>query len=240
MSFSDIFVLAFLVALSGAMAPGPLLTYTIYKSIQAKRKAFLVGLFVCIGHAFLEFILILGLLFGVGPFISNTAIVVTIGLVGGGVLIFFGVTLLKDLKSKKIDFSFLNLVDMESENLIKSEHSDQKISKVQEFSKHPIIGGVLISMSNPYWWLWWAVIGLNFMTQFSVTLTNQVNFWSFFLGHEAGDFIWYGSIATALGFSHRFITKKVYIAIIIICSVFMIGFGLYLALSPIIDLFSSS
>ncbi|MFX0174458.1 MAG: LysE family transporter [Candidatus Hodarchaeota archaeon] len=240
MSFLDIFILAFLVALSGTMAPGPLLTYTIYKSIQAKRRAFLVGIFICIGHAFLEFVLVLGLIFGVGPFISNTTIVVLIGLVGGGILVFFGITLLKDLKSEKIVFNFLNAVDIESEDLIKSEQSNYKINKVQNLSKHPIIGGVLVSMSNPYWWLWWAVIGLNFITQFSVTLANQINFWSFFLGHEAGDFIWYCSIETIIGFSNRFITKKIYIGIIIICSVFMIGFGIYLAFSPIIDLFSSS
>ncbi|MFX0182407.1 MAG: LysE family transporter [Candidatus Hodarchaeota archaeon] len=240
MSYLDIFILAFLVALSGTMAPGPLLTYTIYKSIQAKRKAFLVGIFVCIGHAFLEFVLILSLIFGAGPFISNTTVVIVIGLVGGGVLIYFGVTLLLDLKSEKIDFNFLNVVDIESENLIESEQSGQKSIKVHNLSKHPIIGGVLISMSNPYWWLWWAVIGLNFMTQFSVTLVNQINFWSFFLGHEAGDFIWYCSIATVIGFSNRFITKKIYTGIIIICSVFMIGFGLYLGFSPIISLFSTS
>ncbi|MFX0209339.1 MAG: LysE family transporter [Candidatus Hodarchaeota archaeon] len=234
MTFLDVFVLSFLVALSGAMSPGPLLTYTIYKSIQAKRKAFLVGLSICTGHAFLELVLILGLLFGVGPFISNTAVVIIIGLVGGGILVFFGIALLRNLKYKNIDFSFLNLANMES------EYSDQNTSKVQKLSSHPIIGGVLISMSNPYWWLWWAIIGLNFMTQFSVTFTHQVNFWSFFLGHEAGDLIWYGSIATVLGFSHKFITKKVYIGMIIICSIFMIGFGLYLAVSPVIDQFTSN
>jgi threonine/homoserine/homoserine lactone efflux protein len=222
------------------MAPGPLLTYTIYKSIQAKRRAFLVGIFICVGHAFLEFVLILGLIFGAGPFISNTTIVILIGLIGGGVLVFFGISLLKDLKSEKIDFNFLNAVDIKSGNLIESEQSGQKINMVHNLSKHPIIGGVLISMSNPYWWLWWAVIGLNFMSQFSVTLANQINFWSFFLGHEAGDFIWYCSIATVIGFSNRFITKKIYIGIIIICSVFMIGFGIYHAFSPIIDLFPSS
>ncbi|MFX0052236.1 MAG: LysE family transporter, partial [Candidatus Hermodarchaeota archaeon] len=130
----------------------------------------MVGFFICIGHSFLDIVLVLSLIFGTGPFISNTTIVVLIGLVGGGILVFFGITLLKDLKSEKIDFNFLNAVDTESENLIKSEKSDHKSNKIQNLSKPPIIRGVLISMSNPYWWLWCAVIGLNLMTQFSVTL----------------------------------------------------------------------
>jgi threonine/homoserine/homoserine lactone efflux protein len=88
-------------------------------------------------------------------------------------------------------------------------------------------------MSNPYWWLWWAVIGMNFMTQFSVSLENLPEFWGFFIGHELGDFAWYGSVTFGIGISHKFITNTVYKAIIICCSIFMIGFGIYLAISPL-------
>jgi threonine/homoserine/homoserine lactone efflux protein len=217
MDFFAIFFLAFIVALTGAMSPGPLLTYTIYKSIQAKTKAYLVGIFICIGHAILEFLLIIVLLIGLAPFLSNEVTIVIIGLFGGGVLIFFGVRLIGDLKQGELD-SFLSSIQNEEE---------------YTFTKHPLIGGILISMSNPYWWLWWAVIGMNFMTQFSVSLSNLPEFWGFFLGHELGDFVWYGSISIGLGFTQKFITNRLYKFIIIFCGVFMIGFGLYLAISPL-------
>ena len=220
MGFYNIFGLAFLVALTGAMTPGPLLTYTVYKSIEAKKKAYLVGLYVCLGHAILEFILILILLGGMGPFISLPIVIVIIGLLGGGLLVFLGGSLLKDLKRKKIDFSFLEISD------------DSNNNGPKKFSKHPILGGILISMSNPYWWFWWAVIGLNFMTQFSVSFGNQFEFWGFFWGHELGDFIWYFTIAAGLGLTHKFMTKRIYIGILIACSIFMIGFGIYLGVSP--------
>ncbi len=234
MELFEIFSLSFLVALTGAMSPGPLLTYTIYKSIQIERS-YLVGIFICIGHAILEFGLILILLIGMGPFISNTYVIIGIGLFGGGVLVFFGVSLLRDVRSQKIDFSFLTPDNNSNEELADLEHSERKTNKLQHISKHPIVGGVLVSMSNPYWWLWWAVIGLAFMTQFSVTLSNQPVFWGFFLGHELGDIVWYVSIATVLGFSHEFMTRKLYTLIIICCSFFMIGFGLFLAVSPILN-----
>lgn len=234
MQLFEIFSLSFLVGLTGAMSPGPLLTYTIYKSIQVKRS-YLVGIFICIGHAILEFSLILILLIGMGPFISNTYVVIGIGLFGGGVLVFFGVSLLRDVRSQKIDFSFLIPDNNSNAELVEPEYSERITNRLQHISKHPIIGGVLVSMSNPYWWVWWAGIGLVFMTQFSVTLSNQPAFWAFFLGHELGDFAWYVSIAIALGFSQEFMTKKLYTLIIVCCSFFMIGFGLFLAISPILN-----
>ncbi len=217
MSFIEVLVLAFFVALTGAMTPGPLLTYTIYKSIQAKSRAFLVGIFVCIGHAILEFFLIIILLLGIGPFLSNKNIVILIGFGGGALLIYFGISLLRDLKEIKVDINEISRLDEKNTNL----------------SNHPIIGGIFISMSNPYWWLWWAIIGMNFMTQFSVSLSNLPGFWGFFIGHELGDFAWYGSITFGIGVTHKFITQSVYKAIIICCSIFMIGFGTYLAISPL-------
>ncbi len=222
MGFFNIFGLAFLVALSGAMTPGPLLTYTVYKSIEANsfKKACLVGFYVCLGHAILEFILIIILLGGMGPFISLPQIIIIIGLLGGGLLIFLGGSLLRDLKRNRIDFSFLEISD------------DLKDVSQKKFSKHPVLGGILISMSNPYWWFWWAVIGLNFMTQFSVSFGNPSELWGFFLGHEMGDFVWYFTIAAGLGLTHKFMTRRIYTGILIACSIFMIGFGIYLGASP--------
>ncbi len=225
MGFFEIFLLSFLVALSGAMSPGPLLTYTIYKALQSKTRAYLIGILICIGHAILEFILMLVLLIGLSPFITDPSMIIIIGLLGGGILIFFGVNLLRDIWLKKIDLTILTL---ENEIAMENENTKEKILLQQ-----PTLGGILVSMSNPYWWIWWAVIGLNFMTQFSVGLLN-LEFWSFFLGHELGDFLWYVSIATILGFTNKFLTKKVYLGIIIICSLFMISFGLFLAISPIL------
>ena len=217
MSFIEVLVLAFFVALTGAMSPGPLLTYSIYKAIQAKSKAFLVGIFVCTGHAILEFILILILPLGMGPFISDKNIVILIGLGGGVLLLYFGISLLKDLKKVKVDINEIS--QLNGKNL--------------SLTNHPIIGGVFISMSNPYWWLWWAVIGMNFMTQFSVSLSNLPEFWGFFIGHELGDFAWYGSVTFGLGITHKFITENIYKVIIVCCSIFMIIFGSYLAISPL-------
>lgn len=216
---------SFLVALTGAMSPGPVLTYTIFNAIKAKERGWLVGVMVILGHAILELGLIMVLFLGVGPFLENDVVVLIIGLMGGGLLVYFGASILRDLRHQKIDFSFLN-PDLEK---MEKESKENKL-----FNMHPILGGVLISISNPYWILWWVTWGLNAMTQFSVSLSNQPLFWGFFLGHELGDFAWYVPIATIVGLSSKLMTKKVYIVILVSCALFMIVFGIYLGISPLL------
>ena len=67
-AFWVIFSFSFLVALTGAMAPGPLLTYTIIKSVKTRKRGYLMGLWIIIGHAFLEMGIIILLLLGFSLF----------------------------------------------------------------------------------------------------------------------------------------------------------------------------
>ena len=60
----EIFLFSFITALSGAMSPGPLLTYTIIKSIKKKERAYLMAIVIILGHAILEVGLILLLVLG--------------------------------------------------------------------------------------------------------------------------------------------------------------------------------
>ncbi|MCP4760900.1 MAG: LysE family transporter [archaeon] len=227
MNFWTIGFASFLTALSGAMMPGPVLTYTISKSIEAKKKAYLVGIFICFGHALLELILMILLLTGIEQLLSNEIVKITIGLIGGSLLLFFAILTLRDLKFGKIDYNFLEL----------EEKKQSDIKDVKRNSMHPIIGGILISMSNPYWWLWWAGIGFAFTTDYGVSLSDPIGFWGFFIGHQLGDILWYVGLTIAISFSHNFITKKVYIIILIACNVFMIYFAFRLAILPLIEFF---
>ena len=96
MSFWQVFSITFLIGLGGAMSPGPLLSYTIIKSVEAKKKGYLVGLFVSTGHMLIELVLIMILMLGLGVLLTNQndslmeIITIIIGVIGGGVLIFFG------------------------------------------------------------------------------------------------------------------------------------------------------
>ena len=218
-----IFSFSFLVALTGAMSPGPLLTYTIIKSAKANKRGYLMGLWIITGHAILEMGIIILLLLGFSFVLKNIAVVRIIGVSGGLILILFGVSIIRDIFNGNISTSFLNSRDEPNKDpgLIKNKGIE-----------NPVIGGIMVSMSNPYWWVWWATIGFAFMIQFNISFKNWPKLLAFFLGHEAGDLIWYLLVSTLAFFGLRHMNRKAYYGILMFCAIFMVLFGIYLGISP--------
>ena len=224
--FWVIFSFSFLVALTGAMTPGPLLTYTIIKSIQGSKRGYLMGLWVITGHAIIEIAIIILLLFGFSFLLENKIVVRTIGIIGGVILIYFGLSIVRAVCRGTISTSFVNSIQGQN------QLPDQSKSKGLE---NPIVGGIMISMSNPYWWVWWATIGFAFMVQFNISFKQWPGLIAFFLGHEAGDLLWYFIISCLSFFGLRHLNKKVYYGVLVCCGVFMIVFGVYLGSSPFFE-----
>ncbi len=221
-SFAVVFGFSFLVALTGAMAPGPLLTYTIIKSARSRRRGYLMGVWVITGHALLEMAVVMALLLGFSFVLKNIFVVRGIGVVGGLILVAFGAGIVKDVFKGRIPVH-INASDAET------RHSETAPKGVVD---NPVLGGVLISMANPYWWVWWATIGFAFMVQFNISFRNWPTLLAFFIGHEAGDLIWYVIVSTLAFFGLRRLNRRVYYGILSICGLFMIGFGIYLGVSP--------
>ena len=213
----DIFFLSFIVALSGALSPGPLLTFTIYKSLRQK-KGYLAGLYIVLGHATIEFILILALLAGASYFFQNAIVLILIGVLGGTFLLIFGLFIIRDVLNKNFNVNF-NLAN-----------DDLKGYKGNSF-----IGGIIVSLSNPFWEFWWAVIGLGFMISFNISFKNPLGILMFFLGHELGDLVWYLPISTFVSFGGKSLNPKIFKYILIICGLFMIIFGIYLIFNVILN-----
>jgi len=205
------------------MSPGPLMTYTIIKSIKTKKRGYLTGLWVITGHALLEMAIIVFLLLGFSFVLKNMIVVRTIGIVGGIILVYFGVSIVRSVYLKRISTSFLDDTDEQNHG---SEASDKG------GLENPVVGGIMISMSNPYWWVWWATIGFALMVQFNVSFRRWPELLAFFLGHEAGDLLWYLIISSLAFFGLRHLNRKVYYGVLVCCGVFMVLFGIYLGCSP--------
>jgi hypothetical protein len=58
------------------------------------------------------------------------------------------------------DFEIEAMEIAEDHESQKHAHSSPKTNKGLD---NPIIGGIVVSMSNPYLWVWWATIGFAFM-----------------------------------------------------------------------------
>ncbi|TFG16368.1 MAG: hypothetical protein EU531_06705 [Promethearchaeota archaeon] len=211
----EILLFSFLVALTGALSPGPLLTYTIYKSFKEKR-GYLAGIYILLGHATIELMLILVLLSGASFLFQNIYILTIIGIVGGCFLIIFGVISIKD--ALKIDKN-LDLF-----------HAPTNYNR---FKGNSFVGGILVTLSNPFWEFWWAVVGLGFMVNFNINFFNPIGLILFFIGHELGDIIWYLPISISVYLGGRSLKSNLYKYVLIGCGLFMIVFGIYLTLNII-------
>ena len=213
----DILIFSFIVALTGALSPGPLLTFTIYKSLNQKR-GYLAGVYIVLGHATIEFALIIALLAGASLFFQNVVFLMIVGIIGGLVLVIFGILVIRDALKTKINAN----LDIGEE-------------QIKGFKGNSFLGGIVVSISNPYWTFWWAVIGLGFMINFNISFANPIGILLFFIGHELGDIVWYLPISAFAYFGGKALNYKIYKYILISCGVFMIVFGIYLMANVIIS-----
>ncbi len=222
-AFWGVFSFSFLTALTGAMAPGPLLTYTIIKSARTHKHGYLMGVWIVTGHALLEMGIILLLLLGFSFVLKNIIMVRIIGVLGGAILFYFGASIIRDIRLGKISTDFMDT---------SPEEKDHGTGNNKNRLDNPVVGGIMVSMANPYWWVWWATIGFAFMVQFDVSFQNGSKLVAFFLGHETGDLLWYVIVSTLAFFGIRHLNKKAYYTILGCCGLFMILFGIYLGISP--------
>ena len=214
-----VFSLAFVVALSGALAPGPLLTYTIVRTLEAPRSAHLTGARVIAGHALLEGVLVTLLLAGFSTVLRNPVTARVIGTAGGLFLLAMGARLAMDVIRGRVASPF-------------ASPAQERPARSAAGVANPILGGVLVSMSNPYWWVWWASIGLAFMLQYDISFRNWPLLLAFFAGHEAGDLGWYWLVSAVVALGRRGITDRIYRIVLLACAAVMAGFGVFLGVSP--------
>ena len=126
-------------------------------------------------------------------------------------LVGFGILVINNVYKSNIELNF---------NL--DEHS------IKGFKGNSFLGGIIVSLSNPFWEFWWAVIGLGLMINFNISFKNPLGILLFFIGHELGDIVWYLPISTFVYFGGKALNPKVYKYVLIICGGFMIIFGIYL------------
>ncbi len=209
MSVTALFITAFMVGLSGAMMPGPMLTAAIAESA---RRGFWAGPLLVLGHAVLELALVLALLAGLSAFIKNSSVSLVISLVGGAFLLYFGFNMLRDTLAGRVSI-------------------EAAVADNPGRLMHPVPVGVLVSLSNPYWSIWWATIGLSYLTLAMKNGPGGIA--AFYSGHISADLVWYSAISGIIAGGKRFINQKVYNFILSLCGLFLIGLGLYFIYSGI-------
>ncbi len=193
---------SFTLALSGALMPGPLLTVTV---AEAARRGAWAGPLVITGHVIIELLLVVAVIKGLGPLLKAPTVIGTISLLGGMILLVLGV----------------DMVRKASTLTLRQEAAPDS----QGAFGHPLILGVVGSLANPYWTIWWVTIGLGYMAT-----ARQFGFpglASFFLGHIAADYGWYILVALGIARGKTVVSEKSYRIMIRGCGIFLVCFGFW-------------
>lgn len=230
-----VFSLSFVVSLSGALMPGPLLGYTIAATVRTPR-GWSVGPRVIAGHAALEGAVLCGLLLGVMELFRAPLAIKVIGTVGGAFLVLSGVTMLVEVARGRASAPTARprlSGHHTPANAVTAPAAQGKASGGSSLLGRlgPFASGVLVSLSNPYWWIWWITVGSASLVRFSVSFQRWPALLAFFLGHEAGDLAWYASVSALVHIGRRGIPKVVYDGLLALCGVAIVGFGAFLGIS---------
>lgn len=195
----SIFITSFLIAFSGALMPGPLLSATISESGSRGWK---VGPMYMLGHGILEALLIAGLFLGLAPLLVSNAAFITIAFAGGCFMIWMAVGMFRSLPGLSLG------------------------GETVEAAGSLPLTGALMSLANPYWIIWWATIGLGYvMIAGNLGFSGVL---AFFLGHILADLAWYAFVSLAVHKGRDILPDKVYRWLIAFCAVFLLGYAAFL------------
>jgi threonine/homoserine/homoserine lactone efflux protein len=202
LSIALIAISSFVLALSGALVPGPLFAVTVSESV---KRGFIAGPLLILGHGILEVSIVLLILFGVTPSLLTDSARLVVSVAGGIVLILMGGMMLRDVRKTKLIFD--------------------RGKSIFSQGMHPVVAGILASISNPYWIIWWLTIGLGYlMSAMQFGLPGIV---AFFAGHISADLAWYSMISLAVSRGRNLIGEKGYRFMLYACGIFLIFFGVW-------------
>ncbi len=215
MSLGLLFVTALVIGFSGAITPGPLFVACLTRSA---RDGFWGGVWTTVGHAFMELVVVLGLALGLGAVLLLPGVVPAIRLAGGLVLVWLGWGTVRP--AWKGDMS-----------LPDPEHTGSD-GAATGAARRPgalasALTGIAATVSGPYWVVWWATVGLSYLTLARPSGAAGVG--AFYLGHVSADFAWYAAVALAVAGGRRLLGGAGYRSLLIACGLLLIGLGVWFA-----------
>jgi len=248
-----IFGTSFVVGLSGALMPGPLFTLTVRETL---RRGFWAGPVVSAGHALIELALVIGLAVGLERFLQDEGpATAAVALAGGAFLLWMGYGMLRSAPRQSLSLGRDSLAPAMEAHESQPAGNPQPTSSARpgygarvlaaavgndQAQASPEVGamaavlipaGVLVSVSNPYWVIWWASVGTAYMSE--SLEQGAVGVGSFFTGHILSDFAWLTLVAFVLASGRRIMSRGVYRGILAACGFFLLVLGAYFIYSGI-------
>jgi Putative threonine efflux protein len=191
----EMLTIGFVLGLTGALVPGPMLFVTIDTSLKKGWKA---GPEIFVGHAILEFMVCVLIIYGITAVSDST--VMAISILGGATLVIFGLMTMKSAKGAA-----------------NSMHEHNKSTS------RPVLAGILTSASNPYFWIWWLAAGSALVLRgMEIGIIAAV---MFMIGHWLADLGYFTVVSTSFSKGKKLMSPKVYERVLLSCGLFLVLFG---------------
>jgi len=193
-----------LVGFTGAMMPGPVTTLVV---TETAKRGFIAGPLITIGHVLLELAMVVALFFGLGDLLKQNFVAGAIGILGGLFLLWMGFDIVRS--------AYLGQVSLNT----------MQRGGTAPSSTNPIVAGMLTSIANPYWILWWATVGAASLVSFRAF--GVPGLIAFYIGHTMADWVWNNFVAFVVATGRRAMNDRIYRGVLVVCGVFLIGLSFY-------------
>jgi len=189
------------ISFSGVMMPGPMFAVTLAKSYKSQ----LAGAQIALGHAIIEVPLILLIYFGFARFFQSSIVQLVLSILGGSMILWLGIAMFRARA--------------------------EVVQKGKDLPYNAFTAGILTSVFNPFFLLWWATIGSMLIMKFLDFGT--IGLIVFIIVHWLCDLAWLSLVSTLVYRTHSLWGRKFQEWLFIACSLLLIGFGGWFLISGI-------
>ena len=85
--------------------------------------------------------------------------------------------------------------------------------------------GIVVSLANPYWSLWWATIGTTYLGLWGGSRIASLA--AFYLGHISSDILWLGLLSLGVARGVRYLSAGAYRGVLVALGIFLIGLAAF-------------
>jgi threonine/homoserine/homoserine lactone efflux protein len=182
-----------IISLSGVMAPGPITTVVIGKGNSSPHA----GALVTVGHSLVEIPLMVAVFFGIGRLLDLPYVKPAIAAAGGLFLLVMAVAMLQGVHQQAV--------------------------RSQNYSHSSIMAGVLLTLVNPYFLVWWATVGATLISR-SIEF-GLIGFLAFAILHSFCDLGWNYSLSTISFKGGQFFGHNFQRGVFLVCGILLLVFG---------------
>jgi threonine/homoserine/homoserine lactone efflux protein len=210
-TLQEMLLVAFAIGLTGALTPGPTLIATIRASIEYGWYA---GPVITAGHCLVEFVVFVLILVGLITIAGEYSWL--IAALGGFALVVFGIMTILGSRTMSISGTLAD-----GASVAKSGWGPAGTRALRQL----FLSGVLTSMANPFFWVWWLSVGSAMVV--AGLEGGLILGAAFLVGHWVADITWYTVVSVTIHRGRTLLSDNWYRTINVLCGAFLVIFGVW-------------